>query len=123
MKIPAFLPTIRRVPVHWLFEASLIVMSVALGFWVTQLQEVRQDREHAARVLSGLRAEVEHNRRVLEPFVPMHEQWTEALAKADTSISGRSGMDVYFATVRLIQPARSPLSRFYAAARGTWLCL
>lgn len=98
MKMPAVFPTLRKVPVHWLFDAALIVMSVALGFWVTQLQESRQDREHAARVLKGVQAEVEHNRAVLEPYVSMHEKWTAALAKADTSNASQSGLDVFFTT-------------------------
>jgi hypothetical protein len=98
MKIGAFIPRIGRLPLQWLFEAVLIVISVALGFWVTQLQESRKDRELAVRVLRGVQAEVELNRVVLEPFVPMHARWVEALEKADTSNASQSGMDVYFAT-------------------------
>jgi hypothetical protein len=118
MKILPVLPAIRRVPVHWLFEAGLIVIGVALGFWVTQIQEARQNREHAMTVLKGVRAEVEHNRATLEPFVPMHSKWVEALEKADTSISSQSGMDVYFAT-RPAFPAGAK-SPFPFLRRSAW---
>lgn len=118
MKIRGFLPKVRRVPVHWLLEVLLIVIGVTLGFWVTQLQENRKDREHAARVLEGVQAEVEHNRAVLEPYVVMHEKWTEALAKADTSNSSQSGLDVFFVT-RPALPTRAT-TPFPVLRRSAW---
>ena len=57
MKMPAFIPTIGRLPVHWLLEGLLIVIGVVLGFWVTQIQEARQNREHAARADDSSRGE------------------------------------------------------------------
>ena len=105
-------------PVHWLLEGVLIVISVALGFWVTQLQEARSDRRLAARVLDGVLAEVEHNRAVLEPFVPMHRAWANALTNVDTSIARRSGWDVYVAT-RPAYPAGAQAA-FPFLRRSAW---
>jgi hypothetical protein len=83
---------------HWFFEGVLIVASVLLGFGLSELREARAERELTGRVLDGIRAEIEYNLSVLEPFVPMHTQWVQALAKADTSLGDQTGLDVWFAT-------------------------
>src|SRR5689334_16558989 len=70
---------------HWLFEGALIVVSVLLGFGLSEFREVRAEHDMTGRVLNGIRAEIEYNLSVLEPFVPMHSQWMDALEKADTS--------------------------------------
>jgi hypothetical protein len=58
MEMHAHVPKMGRTVGHWLVEGLFIVISVALGFWVTQVREERQNRELAARVLKGLEAEV-----------------------------------------------------------------
>lgn len=88
---------VRHAPA-WLLEGVFIVASVALGFAVTQYGEHRAERELAGRALASLRAEIEHNTAVLAPMVPTHVRWAKALAKADRSTEGRSGIDVLFAT-------------------------
>ena len=86
-----------KTPPHWLLEGLFIVVSVVLGFGVAQFGEYRSNRELASRALTNLQAEIEHNLAGLEPLVPVHRRWVEALAKADTSRSSQSGLDVYFA--------------------------
>jgi hypothetical protein len=83
---------------HWFFEALLIVVSVFLGFGLSEFREVQAERELTGRVLNGIRAEIEYNLSVLEPFMPMHSQWMDALAKVDTSQGSQTGLDVWFAT-------------------------
>ena len=114
----ALIPRNGKLPVRWLAEALLIVISVVLGFWVTEFQHDREDRKLAARVLRGVQAEVDHNLQLLEPFVPMHEKWVNALEKADSASGGQSGLDVYFAT-RPPLPAGSP-SSFPFLRRSAW---
>jgi len=103
---------------HWLLEGLFIVVSVALGFGVAQFGEYRNNRELAARALTSLQAELEHNLAILEPLVPIHGKWVDALAKADTSKSSQSGLDVYFATrPDLPADAKSP---FPFLRRSAW---
>ena len=87
-----------KTPPQWLLEGLFIVVSVALGFAVAQYGEHRNNRELATRVLENLQGELEHNLAILEPMVPIHHKWVEALAKADTSNSSQSGLDLYFET-------------------------
>jgi hypothetical protein len=87
-----------KTPVHWLLEGLLIVVSVALGFGVAQFRESRSNRELAARVLTGLQAEVEQNLATLEPQVARYRKWLEALAMAGTPKSHETGRDVFMAT-------------------------
>ena len=47
---------------HWLFEGILIVVSVLLGFGLTELREAQAERALTARMLNGIRAEIEYNR-------------------------------------------------------------
>ena len=54
---------------------------MALGFWVTQVREERQSHELAARVLSGLQGEVQHNLATLEPFIGIQQKWLDAMGK------------------------------------------
>ena len=42
MEMHAHVPKIGKTIGHWLLEGLFIVMSVALGFWVTQVREERQ---------------------------------------------------------------------------------
>lgn len=103
---------------HWVREAMFIVASVALGFALAQFGEERADRRLAAHALTNLRAELEYNQAVLEPMVPIHAKWVEALANADTSDRSQSGIDVFFAT-RPTLPADVP-SPFPFLRRSAW---
>jgi hypothetical protein len=91
-------PRLGRSAVHWALEGLLIVVSVLLAFAVSELREARAERELTARVLNGVRAEIEHNLKVLDPFVTMHTQWLQALAKVDANAGTDTGLDVWFAT-------------------------
>jgi hypothetical protein len=103
---------------HWFFEGALIVASVLLGFVLSEFREAQAERELTGRVLDGIKAEIEHNLSVLEPFVPMHTQWMAALANADTPEDNQTALQVWFAT-------RPPLpldgtSPFPSLRRSAW---
>lgn len=118
MEIHAHVPKVGKTPVHWLLEGLFIVLSVGLAFAVGQYRESRANHELAARVLKSLQAEVEHNLAILEPLHPIHRQWTDALAKADTSKSNQTGLDVFFGTrPALPADAKSP---FAFLRRSAW---
>ena len=109
---------IGRTPPQWLLEGLFIIVSVALGFAVAQYGEHRSNRELATRVLRNLQGEVEHNLALLEPMVPIHHKWVEALDKVDTSNRSQSGLDLYFATrPPLPEKAESP---FPFLRRSAW---
>jgi hypothetical protein len=97
-------PAISRKPLHWLLEGVFIVVSVVLGFSLTELGEYRNERELAARMLASIRAEVEYNRAALAPFVPVHRAWQEALEREDPSNGTGSAIDVLFATRPKLPP-------------------
>jgi hypothetical protein len=110
-------PVAKPLP-HWLLEGVCIVVSVALGFALAQYGERRDERELADRVLTSVVAEVEHNRAILGPLVPIHGAWVQALSQPDTSRSGRSALDVYFAArPQLPVEAESP---FPFLRRSAW---
>jgi hypothetical protein len=95
---------VARKPLHWLPEGVFIVVSVVLGFGLTELGEYRNDRELAARMLASIRAEVEHNRATLAPFVPVHRTWQEALDREDPAKESGSAVDVLFAPRPTLPP-------------------
>jgi hypothetical protein len=107
----------RRTLPHWLLEGLLIVISVALGFGVAQVGEYRSNRDLARRALTSVQAEVESNLALLEPLVPIHRRWSDALRTADTSNGAQSGLDILFAT-RPSLPANSP--PFPVLRRSAW---
>jgi hypothetical protein len=115
VEIEAHVPKIGKTPAHWLLEGFFIVVSLALGFGVAQYRESRVNHELAIRVLKSLQAEVEHNLATLEPFVPRHLAWTEALDKAEVSKGTRTGLDVFLAT----RPAGAK-SNFAFLRRSAW---
>ena len=118
MEIHAHVPKIGKTPAHWLLEGLFIVVSVGLAFGVAEFRVSRANHELAARVLKSLQVEVEHNLAILEPLVPIHSKWVEALAKADTSKSTQAGLDVWFATrPTLPADAKSP---FPFLRRSAW---
>jgi len=88
----------RKAAVHWILEGLLIVVSVLLAFAVSEFREARAERELTGRVLRGIKAEMEYNVGVLEPFVPMHTNWMQALANVDASAGDQTGLQVWFAT-------------------------
>ena len=109
------MPKPGKTSAHWLLEGLFIVISVTLGFGVAQYRESRANHELAARVLKGLQAEVEHNLSTLEPFVPRHLTWMDALQKADLSKGTQNGFDLFIAT----RPAGGDLN-FAFLRRSAW---
>ncbi len=87
-----------RKPLRWLLEGTFIVVSVLLGFSLTEYGEYRRERALAARVIASIQAEMEHNHATLELFVPIHRTWQEALAQQDPAQGTGSAIDVLFAT-------------------------
>ena len=98
MRFRRFLPTFGKSAVPWLLEGLLIVFSVVLGFWVSQLQGARAERDTAARVLASVHEEVEHNLALLAPYFGMHTTWTAALKKEAAESGTQSAFDVYMRT-------------------------
>jgi hypothetical protein len=116
LEIHAHVPKPGKTWPHWLLEGLFIVASVLLAFGVAEFREARADRELAARVLNGVRAEMEHNLAILEPFVRMHTQWLQTLEKADTSKGTQTGLDVWFAT----RPPLEGKAPFPTLRRSAW---
>lgn len=111
-------PMLGRSARHWFFEGLLIVGSVLLAFGLSEFRQTQAERDLTGRILDGIRAEIEYNLSVLEPFVPMHTEWMAALVKVDTSQGNQTGLDVWFAT-------RPPLpldgtSPFPSLRRSAW---
>ena len=120
MRFRAFFPASSKAAVPWLLEGLLIVVSVAMGFWVTQIQQGRQDRELAARVLERIEQEIASNARTLEPYLPMHDTWLERLDKAHFVVDTQSpsAFDVFMNTRPPLPPgAPSP---FAFLRRSAW---
>jgi hypothetical protein len=94
MEMHAHVPKMGKTLGHWLLEGLFIVISVALGFWVTQLREERQSHELAARVLKGLETEVRYNLAKLEPFIDIQQKWLDAMGKLGTATDRQTGFPV-----------------------------
>ena len=90
----AHVPKMGRTLGHWLLEGLFIVISVALGFWVTQVREERQNRGLATRILKGLETEVRYNLSTLQPFADIQDRWVEAMAKLGDAKDQRTGVPV-----------------------------
>ncbi len=97
-------PVSGKRPIHWLLEGVFIVVSVVLGFSLTEFGEYRNDRALAGRMVAGIRLEVEYNRAALAPFVPIHRAWQQALETDDPSSGTGSAIDVLFATRPTLPP-------------------
>src|ERR1051326_6367613 len=122
VELHAHVPKVGKSAGHWLFEGLLIVVSVALGFAVTQYRESRANRELASRVRKGLQSEVEHNLAILEPQIAMHKRWLQALNRSLDEPQPRKGQtarDVFIATWPDLSPddIKPP---FVAPGRGAW---
>jgi hypothetical protein len=112
-----FLPAFGTSALPWLFEGLLIVFSVVLGFWVSQWQGARAERETAARVLASVHEEIEHNAALLAPYVGMHRTWTDALAKEAAESGTQSAFDVF---MRIRPPLPSGGTPFPVLRRSAW---
>jgi hypothetical protein len=62
-----------------LIEGAFIVVSVLLGFAVAQYGEDRADRQLAQRALTSLRAELEYNLALVEPYIAFHREHIQKL--------------------------------------------
>jgi hypothetical protein len=111
-------PRVPKAARRWILESVLIVASVLLGFGLNEFREARAERNLTARMLEGVRAEVEHNLGVLQPFVSMHRQWVDALEGADAATRGQSGLDVWFATRPPLPPGTG--TPFPSLRRSAW---
>jgi hypothetical protein len=118
MGLRTFIPRVGKEPLHWLLEGLLIIISVALGFWVTELQQSRQERAQAARVLERIQIEIEQNAEVLDPYVPMHGEWLDALDAVDTALGAQSAFDVFIGTRPKLPPGVP--SPFPFLRRSAW---
>jgi hypothetical protein len=120
MRTRAFFAGSGRAAVPWLLEGILIVISVALGFWVTQIQQDRQDRVFAERVLERIEQEVASNAQTLEPYLAMHDTWLGGLTKAQSVVDSQSqsAFDVFMNT-RPPFPPGAP-SPFAFLRRSAW---
>jgi hypothetical protein len=131
MEMHAHVPKVGRTLSHWLLEGVFIVLSIALGFGVTQLREEHQNRELAARVLKGIEAEMQSNLSLLEPFADVQDKWIDAMAKLGDATDRPSGFPVcpttstacgvYFATRPDLGTLKSSFPSFQRAAWDTAL--
>jgi hypothetical protein len=83
-----------------LFESALIVLSIVLGFAVSEWRQVSADRDLATRMLRNVRTEIEHNLSEIEARLPRHQKMVEAFRSADVSDSRMSAWDVIFAKLK-----------------------
>jgi hypothetical protein len=81
------------------FEALLIVLSVLLGFGVSEWRQASADDALAERVRANLLTEVEYNLAQMETVLPQHERLLTMVANADLSDSQKSGWDVLIAQI------------------------
>jgi hypothetical protein len=119
MEMHAHVPKVGATVAHWLIEGVFIVASVLLAFGVGEFREHRANRELAGRALSHLKAEVEHNRSVLEPYSKLHAQWANALGTTVPSSGRPSGIDAYLAA-RPALPAGAKAEFPTDLRRGAW---
>ena len=111
-----------RSAAQWFVEGLLILMSVALGYAMSELHEWRENRALAGRVLEGLRVEVERNLATVEPYVVVHQRWSEALSAEAGSTGSASGIEVFIATRPTLPPgAKAPIPAPRSAAWDTAL--
>ena len=96
MRFDFHLPKLGRTTVRWIMEATLIIVSVAIGFAVSELREYRADQSLATQVLRGVHEEVTYNLSLLEPAIAKHRQWAQTLAAVDVSRNTKSAFEVLF---------------------------
>lgn len=98
MEIHAHVPKLGKTAGHWLLEGLFIVVSVLLGFGVAQYREHQAERELAARALTSLTAEVEHNMTTVDKQIDFHGRWVHGLAEALQKPGPGSARDAFMAT-------------------------
>jgi hypothetical protein len=111
-------PRFGKAALPWLLEGLLIVFSVVLGFWVSQLQSARADRELAARVLTSVQDELAYNVALLDPYVVMHGAWTDTLKKEAGETGTQAAFDVFMRTRPPIPSGRG--TPFPVLRRSAW---
>jgi hypothetical protein len=94
MEMHAHIPNMGKTLGHWLLEGLFIVISVALGFWVTHVREEHQNHELAVRVLNGVEAEVQYNIAMLEPFIDIQQKWLDAMGRLGAAADHQTGFPV-----------------------------
>jgi hypothetical protein len=85
----------RKTALAWLAEGMLIVVSVLLGFAVSQYGANRADRVLAGKALASLQSEIEFNLAMVEPYVEFHRAHLERLRTADVVAGDESGYQVF----------------------------
>ncbi len=88
---PVILHEPPRGPNHWLREAVVILVSVALGFAASEFGQYRQERGLAQAVLRSMTDEVRQNETALSAAVGKHREWEQALRRADVSATDTAG--------------------------------
>jgi hypothetical protein len=112
------IPKVGKTTIHWVLEALMILVSVGLAFGVAEFRESRANHELAGRVLRSLQAEVEHNLAALEPWTSFNATFRQQLARADTSNSSQSAIQVYLAARPPLPPGATVDAP--SVRRGAW---
>lgn len=82
-------PRALRVPWTYLaLESALIVMSVLLGFAISEWRRQRTDRELSERVVETIRREIVANREALESALANHEQALAEIRDPEDDVAG-----------------------------------
>ena len=117
MRFRRIVPVFGKAAVPWLLEGLLIVLSVVLGFWVSQVQSARADRELAARVLTSVHDEITYNVALLDPYLGMHGQWTAKLKQEAAETGTQAAFDVFMRTRPPLPASGTP---FPVLRRSAW---
>jgi hypothetical protein len=102
--VPATQPSrAARTPSRFLFESLLIVLSVVLGFAVTQWRDSVAERRLAARAVADVLIEVQANLAQIEEQLARHQRMVDllepAMAELDAADPSVSGLEFYFSRV------------------------
>jgi hypothetical protein len=84
----------RKTALAWLAEGVLIIVSVLLGFAVSQYGADRADRMLASKALASLHSELEFNLMV-RPYVDFHRAHLDQLQKEDAVAGDESGYQLF----------------------------
>jgi hypothetical protein len=92
-----------RAPSRFLFESLLIVLSVVLGFVVTQWRDSVAEQKLAARVLANVLIEVQANLAQIDEQILQHESVVAGLSKGMANLDSAPpelvGLDFVFSQV------------------------
>lgn len=75
---------------HWLREAILILVSVALGFGASEFSQYRQEHGLAQMVLRAVTEEVKQNEAELNLAAVKHREWEKTLRGADAAAADKA---------------------------------